>query len=418
MTSVGRKCALANVDMTARREPEVLDIRDVTGSRVIETAYLKRIGVREDNAAAALEIMSRFAIDPRWLLYLPPTMSPVATSSQTDLLEHPEQAFDAYRAAGVSAVVCEEKHMGSRAVLLVCRSVAAAQSRFGIADEAGGALWTRTGRPFFGTELTAAARGPGRHIPHKSAGTSACSPTLRRPRIRTIRISSWRHWSARSRWPAPSTTPRCPTKSSKESPERCTVTLRVSAPHPQARPEWSPSPSRQDARRRVDRHRRARWQCHMLRAMTVEVTAKTIAPTPTAVVVAATTWADFPTVWRPMLDEVWGFLRGGAPEGLYQHGHNIMLYRDDVPNVEVGVQVTGSFAPAGHVVASTLPGGLVATATHTGPIASIGDTHQAVRAWSEANGYRLAGPRWEIYGDPDPSTGGFEVDVVWSLAVR
>src|SRR6478736_4060709 len=106
---------------------------------------------------------------------------------------------------------------------------------------------------------------------------------------------------------------------------------------------------------------------------------------------------------------------GRAPEGLYKQGHNVMLYKDDVPNVEVGVQVSGSFGPAGHVVASTLPGGLVATATHTGPIAEIGDTHQAVCEWSKANGYRLAGPRWEIYGDPDPSSGDFDVQVFWSL---
>ena len=154
----------------------------------------------------------------------------------------------------------------------------------------------------------------------------------------------------------------------------------------------------------------------MLRAMAVEVSVKTVGPTPTAVVMAATTWTDFPAMWGPMLDKVWSFLRGGAPEGLYQHGHNIMLYKDDVPNVEVGVQVSRSFDPAGQVVASALPGGLVATATHTGPIAEIGDTHQAVREWSTANGYQLAGPRWEIYGDPDPSSGHFDVHVFWSLA--
>jgi effector-binding domain-containing protein len=153
----------------------------------------------------------------------------------------------------------------------------------------------------------------------------------------------------------------------------------------------------------------------MLRAMTVDVTVTTVEPTPTAVVAAATTWAQFPKQWGPMLDQVWTFLRGDAPEGLYQHGHNIMLYQDDVPHVEVGVQVTGSFAPAGQVIPSTLPGGLVATATHTGPIAKIGDTHQAVCVWSKANGYRLAGPRWEIYGDPAPSTGHFNVHVFWSL---
>jgi effector-binding domain-containing protein len=153
----------------------------------------------------------------------------------------------------------------------------------------------------------------------------------------------------------------------------------------------------------------------MLRVMTVEVTVQTVEPTPTAVVAAATTWAEFPKVWGPILDKVWGFLRNDAPEGLYAHGHNIMLYKDDVPHVEIGVQVSGSFAPAGHVVASALPGGLVATATHTGPIATIGDTHQAVGEWSKANGYRLVGPRWEIYGDPDPATGDFDVEVFWLL---
>jgi effector-binding domain-containing protein len=149
--------------------------------------------------------------------------------------------------------------------------------------------------------------------------------------------------------------------------------------------------------------------------MAVDVRVRTVEPTPTAVVAAAVTWSEFPKMWGPMLDKVWGFLRGDAPEGLYQHGHNVMLYKDDDPNVEVGVQVSGSFAPAGPVVASALPGGLVATATHTGPVATIGDTHQAVREWSEENGYRLAGPRWEVYGDPDPSTGDFDVEVFWSL---
>jgi protein phosphatase len=137
----------------AHREPDVLDIADVSGSRVIETGYLPRIGVREAHAAAALEVMSRFAVDPRWLAYLPPTMSPVATSQHEDLLEHPEQAFSAYRSDGVDLVLCEEKHMGSRAVLLICRSPQAAQSRFGLSET--GAVWTRTGRPFFPAALTA-----------------------------------------------------------------------------------------------------------------------------------------------------------------------------------------------------------------------------------------------------------------------
>jgi effector-binding domain-containing protein len=150
--------------------------------------------------------------------------------------------------------------------------------------------------------------------------------------------------------------------------------------------------------------------------MPVEVSVRAVEPMPTAVVTAAPTWAEFPKMWGPMLDKVWIFLRGDAPEGLYLRGHNIMLYKDDVPNVEVGVQVNGSFEPAGDVVPSALPGGLAAAATHTGPIAGIGGTHQAVGQWIKANGHRPAGTRWEIYGDPDPLTGDFDVEVFWSLA--
>lgn len=153
----------------------------------------------------------------------------------------------------------------------------------------------------------------------------------------------------------------------------------------------------------------------MLRVMAAEVTVRTVEPVPTAVVAAAVTWAELPARWGPMLDTVWSFLRGEAPEGLYEQGHNIMLYKDDVPSIEVGVQVTGSFEPSGDVAGSALPGGLVATAIHVGPVALIGGTHRAVCEWSKAMGYRLAGPRWEVYGDPDPSTGDFDVEVFWSL---
>ena len=127
-----------------------LDLADVTGRRIVETTHMGRVAVREENAAAALEVMSRFAVDPRLLAYLPPTMSPCATSQLDGYLEHPHEAFAAYREDGIRQVVCEEKHMGSRAVALVCRDEQAARDRFGsTADGVTGALHTRTGRPFF-----------------------------------------------------------------------------------------------------------------------------------------------------------------------------------------------------------------------------------------------------------------------------
>ncbi|MEU9454376.1 polynucleotide kinase-phosphatase [Streptomyces sp. NPDC048277] len=126
-----------------------LDLADVQGRRVVETRHQGRIAVREENAAAALEVMSRFAIDPRLLPYLPPTMAPTATSHVAGYLEHPAEAFAQYAADGVARVVCEEKHMGSRAVALVCRDAEVAHKRFGVAPGPTGSLYTRTGRPFF-----------------------------------------------------------------------------------------------------------------------------------------------------------------------------------------------------------------------------------------------------------------------------
>ncbi len=128
-----------------------LDLADVHGRRTVETRHAGRITVREENAAAALEVMSRFAVDPRLLPYLPPTMAPTATSQVEGYLEHPEEAFAQYRQDGVARVVCEEKHMGSRAVALVCRDAEAAKARFGV-DGPTGALYTRTGRPFLDDE--------------------------------------------------------------------------------------------------------------------------------------------------------------------------------------------------------------------------------------------------------------------------
>ncbi|GAA3987177.1 polynucleotide kinase-phosphatase [Allokutzneria multivorans] len=138
----------------ARRDPDALDVTDVLGKRVVETAHHGRISISEESAAGALEVMSRFAMEPRWLLYLPPTMAPSATTALPGLLEHPTEAFDGYRADGIAQVICEEKHMGSRAVAIVCRDETVAASRFGARNGATGAIYTRTGRPFFDGDMT------------------------------------------------------------------------------------------------------------------------------------------------------------------------------------------------------------------------------------------------------------------------
>ncbi len=131
------------------RPSELLAATDVLGKRMVDTRLMPRLTIGAEQSAAALEVMSRFAIDPRWLIYLPPTMAPTATTTLPGLLEHPSEAFASYRREGVAAVICEEKHMGSRAVAIVCRSSAVAAERFKISSPDGGVIYTRTGRPFF-----------------------------------------------------------------------------------------------------------------------------------------------------------------------------------------------------------------------------------------------------------------------------
>ncbi len=141
--------------LTAQQaQDDLLEIEDVIGKRRIDTELAGLVMIREENAAAALEVMSRFAANPKWLIHLPPTMSPVRASVLENFLEHPDQAFDYYRNSGQQRVVCEEKHMGSRALAVVCRDEAAARDRFGVEDEGCGVIVTRTGRPFFEDKAT------------------------------------------------------------------------------------------------------------------------------------------------------------------------------------------------------------------------------------------------------------------------
>ena len=131
-----------------------LDIADVVHNRLVETSVLGRVTVRPENAAGALEVMSRFATEPRWLPYLPSTMAPAPTMPGGDYLEHPDQAWAAYDQAGVESVIAEEKHMGSRAVVVLCRGEDAARRRFPAASAGTGAVYTRTGRAFFDAATT------------------------------------------------------------------------------------------------------------------------------------------------------------------------------------------------------------------------------------------------------------------------
>lgn len=126
---------------------------------------------------------------------------------------------------------------------------------------------------------------------------------------------------------------------------------------------------------------------------------------PTGIIAATTTWREFPTLWKSLLDEVHANIQWG---GSGRRGRNVMLYLDDVPHVEVGVELDQPARIGGRVVRSALPAGEVAMTVHRGPYEALGSAHDAVLQWCADHGVHPAGPRWEVYGhwhdDRDPET--------------
>jgi effector-binding domain-containing protein len=147
--------------------------------------------------------------------------------------------------------------------------------------------------------------------------------------------------------------------------------------------------------------------------MSHQVSVADVAARPTAVVKATTSWAEFPTLWLELLNDVWACLNEG---GVHCGCPNVMLYLDDVPNVEVGVELRQPCELTGRVVASTLPAGQVATTVHHGPYAGLGQAHRAVLEWCAAQGLRAAGPRWEVYGRHRDDPAELETEVFYLLA--
>lgn len=133
---------------------------------------------------------------------------------------------------------------------------------------------------------------------------------------------------------------------------------------------------------------------------------------PTVVVAATTMWQDFPALWGRLLGEVWDCLRAA---GIHRGCRNIMLYKDDVPNVEVGVLLDQSCPLTGRVAVSALPAGTAAVATHRGSFGDVGAAHDAVVGWCATRGHRPNGTRWEVYGPHDDDPAEQWTKVYWLL---
>ena len=130
---------------------DLLDIEDVLGKRIVATRLRGNVTIREENATAALEVMSRFAADPKWLIYLPPTMSPSRDHArEPGLLEHPAEAFAYFRSQGVAAGGLRgEAHGLARGRRRLPRRGGRARALRRRRRRARASCYTRTGRRFF-----------------------------------------------------------------------------------------------------------------------------------------------------------------------------------------------------------------------------------------------------------------------------
>jgi effector-binding domain-containing protein len=118
---------------------------------------------------------------------------------------------------------------------------------------------------------------------------------------------------------------------------------------------------------------------------------------PVAVVRRLATAAQLSTLVPGCCGLVWRAVQAQKATGA-KGGRHVAIYWNGDIRLEVGVELQGPFAETDEVFRSATPGGPAAVVTHLGPYHTLGAAHDVVRTWCEANGHRLAGPSWEIYG--------------------
>lgn len=103
---------------------------------------------------------------------------------------------------------------------------------------------------------------------------------------------------------------------------------------------------------------------------------------------------ELSTIVPPLCGTVWNALKADHAKG----GRCLAVYLDDRISVEVGVELESPWSSNGEVIASALPSGKAATATHFGAYGTLDETHQAIIGWCKNQNLERAGVTWEIYG--------------------
>lgn len=157
--------------------------------------------------------------------------------------------------------------------------------------------------------------------------------------------------------------------------------------------------------------------------MAYSITKKEIPPQPVLVVRRRVKPSEIANALAEVLGHV--FIHA-QQNGIALAGQPLTRYIEWGPGlwtIEAGMPVTANVDEPpreGDVRAEALPGGFVATTTHTGPYEMLNEAHAAVQQWIEAEGLTTAGAPWEVYTTdpadyPDPRD--WKTEIFWPVAL-
>jgi len=156
--------------------------------------------------------------------------------------------------------------------------------------------------------------------------------------------------------------------------------------------------------------------------MTYSITRREIAAQPVLMVKRRVK----PSEVASTLAEVLGHVFTHAQQnGIALAGQPLTRYLEWGPGlwtIEAGMPVAAHLSETtreAEVRAGLLPGGFVATTTHTGSYDRLTEAHAALQQWIEAEGHTPAGAPWEVYTTdpadyPDPKD--WKTEIFWPLA--
>ena len=131
----------------AAQDPYTLPYDLFNGRFLVQTSLRYSFGLDDQQVSAAMEMLHTETVSPRWLIYLPPSMSPPQPATEPPYLEHPNEGFSYYEKKGQSELIVQEKVDGVRAILILCKDAQTAKTHFGSQDHRLGRIYSRYGRP-------------------------------------------------------------------------------------------------------------------------------------------------------------------------------------------------------------------------------------------------------------------------------